>query len=182
MSIHDAFLELAATAIDYPLDDNEWAELDRHLAGCDACRRAAAGFDEDAATIAFGAKPNLSPGRSEAILAAAMRPPQRSSPLRLLAVAAPRRRGPGRGRCDRTGRRRPGVPEALGWPARGRLERRQLVGCDPIGRIREPSRTDAASIRRHARPGGVAGHWRAPGPRFGTGARDGRPDGPVAGR
>jgi putative zinc finger protein len=88
MSIHDAFLELAAASIDFELDDDEQAELDRHLAGCEACQRAAAGFRDDAAMIAFGAGPDLSPGRSEAILAAALRPSQNRSPLRLLGIAA----------------------------------------------------------------------------------------------
>ncbi len=88
MSIHDAFLDLAATSIDFELDGDERQELDRHLAGCDACRRTAAAFRDDAATIAFGTGPDLSPSRSEAILAAALRPPGRGPSPRLLGVGA----------------------------------------------------------------------------------------------
>jgi hypothetical protein len=88
MSIHDAFLALAATEIDFELDEDERAELDRHLGGCEACQRVAAGFRDDAVTVASGEGPHLSPARSEAILAAALRPPQASPPLRLLGVAA----------------------------------------------------------------------------------------------
>lgn len=86
MSIHDAFLDLAATAIDFDLDEDERAELDRHLTGCDACRRTAAAFRDDAAAIAGGVPPRLSAARSEAILARALRPPTSSSPVRILAV------------------------------------------------------------------------------------------------
>ncbi len=88
MSIHDGFLELAATAIDFDLEDDERAELERHLAGCDACRRTAAAFHEDAAAIAYGTAPRLSPARSVEILATALRPPKSGPPIRLLAVAA----------------------------------------------------------------------------------------------
>ncbi len=88
MTTHEGFLDLAAAAIDFDLDDRERADLELHLAGCDACRRAAAGFRDDAATIASGPRPHLSPERSAKILAAALRPRRRSSPMRLLAVAA----------------------------------------------------------------------------------------------
>jgi len=88
MSIHEGFLELAAAAIDFDLDEYERAELDRHIDGCDACRRTAAAFRDDAAAIGSGAAPRLSPARSEAILAGALWPPKSSPPLRLLAIAA----------------------------------------------------------------------------------------------
>ena len=88
MSIHEGFLALAATSIDFELDEYERAELDRHLAGCSDCRRDAAAFRDDAAAIASDAGPRLSPERSAAILAAALRPGKSSPPLRLLAVAA----------------------------------------------------------------------------------------------
>jgi hypothetical protein len=88
MSIHDGFLELAATSIDFELDEYDHAELDRHLAGCDECRRTAAAYRDDASAIAYEAGPALAPTRSEAILAAALRPAQRQPALRLLALAA----------------------------------------------------------------------------------------------
>ena len=88
MSIHEGFLALAAAAIDFELDEYERAELERHKAGCDACRRTAAAFRDDAAAIAAEPGPSLSPERSAAILAAALRPGRNSPPLRLLAVAA----------------------------------------------------------------------------------------------
>lgn len=88
MTIHEGFLELAAAAIDFQLEPEERAELDRHLAGCDSCRRTAAAYREDAATIANEPGPRLESGRSVAILAAALRPARRGPPVRLLAIAA----------------------------------------------------------------------------------------------
>jgi hypothetical protein len=88
MSIHEGFLELAAAAIDFDLDEYDRAELDRHLAGCADCRRAAAAFRDDAAAIASVARPSLSPGRSVAILADILRPPKGSPKPHGLAAAA----------------------------------------------------------------------------------------------
>ena len=88
MSIHEGFLELAAAAIDFDLDEYDRAELDRHLAGCADCRRTVAAFRDDAAAIASAARPSLSPGRSVAILADVLRPPNPSPRPRRLAVAA----------------------------------------------------------------------------------------------
>ena len=88
MTIHEGFLELAATAIDFELEPEERAELDRHLAGCDSCRRTAAAYREDAATVAYGPGPRLESGQSVAILAAALRPAKSRPPVRLLAIAA----------------------------------------------------------------------------------------------
>jgi hypothetical protein len=88
MSIHEGFLELAAASIDFDLDDYDRAELDRHLAGCDECRRTAAAYREDASAIAYEAGPALSPSRSETILSAALRPAKRQPAVRLLALAA----------------------------------------------------------------------------------------------
>ena len=82
MSIHEGFLDLAAAAIDFDLDEYERAELDRHTAGCDGCRRTTAAFRDDAAAITAEARPRLSPARSVAILADTLRPPSRSSSLR----------------------------------------------------------------------------------------------------
>ena len=87
MSIHEGFLELAAAAIDFDLDEYDRAELDRHLAGCADCRRTAAAFPDDAAAIASAARPSLTPGRSVAILANILRPPKGSPGPRRLAVA-----------------------------------------------------------------------------------------------
>ena len=78
MSIHDGFLDLAATAIDFDLDEYEQAELDRHLAGCDACRRDTVALRDDAVAIASEASPRLPPVRSVAILADILRPQRRS--------------------------------------------------------------------------------------------------------
>jgi hypothetical protein len=87
MNIHEGFLELAAAAIDFDLGDYERTELDRHIAGCDNCRRTAAAYRDDAAAIASAAGPRLSPGRSVAILADTLRPPKRSRRLRNVAAA-----------------------------------------------------------------------------------------------
>ena len=87
MSIHEGFLELAAAAIDFDLDEYDRGELDRHLAGCADCRRTAAAFRDDAAAIASAARPSLTPGRSVAILANILRPPKGSPGPRRLAVA-----------------------------------------------------------------------------------------------
>ena len=88
MTIHDGFLELAATAIDFELEPEERAELDRHLAGCDSCRETTEAYREDAATIASAPGPRLESGRSVAILAAALRPKRSGPPVRGLAIAA----------------------------------------------------------------------------------------------
>ncbi len=88
MTNHEGFLELAAAAIDFELEPEERAELDRHLAECDSCRRTAAAYRDDAATIAYRPGPRLESGQSVAILAAALRPPKSGPPVRLLAIAA----------------------------------------------------------------------------------------------
>jgi Putative zinc-finger len=88
MTDHDDTLELAATAIDFELEPEERAELDRHLAGCDSCRRTAEAYREDAATIAYGSGPRLDSGHSVTILAATLRPQKRRTPVRGLAIAA----------------------------------------------------------------------------------------------
>ena len=88
MTSHERFLELAAAAIDFELEPEERAELDRHLAECDSCRRTAEAFRDDAATIAYGPGPRLESGQSVTILAAALRPRKSGPPVRLLAIAA----------------------------------------------------------------------------------------------
>lgn len=49
---HDAYLELAATAVDFELTPREQASLDEHLGGCPSCRRLAALIRADAHAIA----------------------------------------------------------------------------------------------------------------------------------
>ena len=88
MSIHEGFLDLAAAAIDFDLDEYERAELDRHIAGCDDCRRAVAAFHDDAVAIASGARPRLLAARSVEILADTLRPRKHSPPVRHVALAA----------------------------------------------------------------------------------------------
>ena len=88
MSIHEGFLDLAATAIDFGLDEYEQAELDRHLAGCDDCRRDTAALRDDAVAIAAEARPRLPPAMSVEILADILRPKRRSSRRRGVALGA----------------------------------------------------------------------------------------------
>ncbi len=88
MSIHDGFQELAAAALDFELTETERAELDGHLAGCDACRRTVAGYKNDAVALLAVPIPRLTPERATAVLERVLRPPRRASPMRLLAVAA----------------------------------------------------------------------------------------------
>jgi len=87
MTGHDRFLELAASAIDFELTRDEAATLERHLAGCDACRRRVAAIRSDARAIA--ALPALSAGWS--VPAMAIPTGVRFAPaswLRLVVVAA----------------------------------------------------------------------------------------------
>ena len=89
MTIHDGFLELAAASIDFEIDEAERRELDRHLAGCDACRATAVAFDDDADAIARLDRPVLAPARADAVLDGALHAPRRGRPgVRLLAVVA----------------------------------------------------------------------------------------------
>ncbi|HEX5824755.1 MAG TPA: zf-HC2 domain-containing protein, partial [Candidatus Limnocylindrales bacterium] len=88
MNIHEGFLDLASAAIDFELDEYERAELDRHLAGCDDCRRTTAAFRDDAVAIASGPRPRLPADRSVAILDHTLRPPKASPGTGRLAVVA----------------------------------------------------------------------------------------------
>ncbi len=86
MSEHARFLELAAAAIDFELSPTEQADLTAHLAGCEDCRRAAAGLMTDARTLR-----RLSDGAPAErvrvhVLSAA--PRRRASPFVALAAAA----------------------------------------------------------------------------------------------
>ena len=88
MSIHEGFLDLAAAAIDFDLDDYERAELERHLSGCNDCRRATAAFRDDAIAIASGARARLPTASSTQILADVLRPRKPSRAPRLIALVA----------------------------------------------------------------------------------------------
>ena len=88
MNRHRPFLELAATAIDYPLEMSERRHLDEHLTGCRECARAMTALGADAAAIGSLPPVRLAERRGDQILAAALRPAARRTP-------AP----PGRDRC-----------------------------------------------------------------------------------
>ena len=64
---HDEFLELAAAAIDFALSRDERAALDRHLAGCGACRHRVAGFAADATAIARLPRYEIGPAAATAV-------------------------------------------------------------------------------------------------------------------
>ena len=88
MNRHRPFLELAATAIDYPLEMSERRHLDEHLAGCRECARAMAALGADAGAIGSLPPVRLAERRGDQILAAALRPAAAGHPLRLVAIAA----------------------------------------------------------------------------------------------
>lgn len=90
MKQHDAFLELAAAAVDFPLSAAERGRLDQHLAGCPTCQREAAAFHADARSLAALPPVRLSDRRADELLAGILRPPSDVAwrSLRLLAVAA----------------------------------------------------------------------------------------------
>jgi len=87
MTIHDRFLELAASGIDFELSADEQTALHRHLEGCDSCRPRIARMRNDATAIA--ALPLLRPGWSVPALDLGRRARRSSgASLRLVAVAA----------------------------------------------------------------------------------------------
>ena len=88
MNRHRPFLELAATAIDYPLEMSERRHLDEHLTGCRECARAMTALGADAAAIGSLPPVRLAERRGDQILAAALRPAAGGRPLRLVAIAA----------------------------------------------------------------------------------------------
>ena len=49
--MHEPYLELAATAVDFALSDEERSALERHLASCGSCRHRSAMFGADAQAI-----------------------------------------------------------------------------------------------------------------------------------
>jgi anti-sigma factor RsiW len=87
MSEHNAFLRLAATAVDFQLDPHEARALGQHLQGCDECRHTAGSLRGDAA--ALRSLPRRSPPpRIAAAIARAARGEARTtrSPLLLLGL------------------------------------------------------------------------------------------------
>src|SRR5262245_34491541 len=88
MPVHERFLELAATAIDFDLTPPEAAELERHLAACVDCRRSAAAMRQDARVIAAMPVRAMSADRSRRALAVALGDRRTTAGLRLVFVAA----------------------------------------------------------------------------------------------
>ncbi len=88
MTPHTRFLELTATAIDFPLSPSERSGLEAHLATCPQCARSAAAIRGDAATLGHLPAITLPERRGAEILAAAMHPPAVRHPLRLVLVVA----------------------------------------------------------------------------------------------
>ena len=89
MTPHDAFLRLAATAVDEHLASPDRARLEQHVASCPSCARAAAGYRSDAIAIGALQPAMLSERRGAEILAAVLAPPSRSlSPVRLVLAVA----------------------------------------------------------------------------------------------
>ena len=89
MMTHDDALELAAAAIDFPLDHDEEMALSAHLAACVACRRRAMALDNDQRTIRALPAQVLDPGRVEHVRRQVAGDRRGQVPvLRLLAIAA----------------------------------------------------------------------------------------------
>jgi hypothetical protein len=89
MTVHDEFLELAATAIDFELSPAETARLDLHLSTCVACRRRIVGMRHDAAASRQITPFVLAPDRAQDIWRQVEHPRRTSlSAVRLLAFAA----------------------------------------------------------------------------------------------
>jgi len=88
-TIHDGFLELAASAIDFELSDTERAALAGHLAGCIACRRRVVGLEADQRAMAQLQPLVLAPAAVDQVRGRIHRTGRPTRPsLRLLAIAA----------------------------------------------------------------------------------------------
>jgi hypothetical protein len=87
MSEHNAFLRLAATAVDFQLDPRDARALGQHLQGCDQCRHTAESLRGDAAALRSLPRRSPSP-RIAAAIARAARGEARTtrSPLLLLGL------------------------------------------------------------------------------------------------
>ena len=88
MRPHDTFLQLAAIAIDFPLDAAERRRLDQHLAGCQACAHTATMLRGDALALVHLPPVRLPERRGAEIIAAAVHPSPVPITGRLLLVAA----------------------------------------------------------------------------------------------
>ena len=88
MKPHDAFRELAAAAIDFPLSGAERSRLDAHVAGCPECARFVAGLRVDAQLLTALPRMTVPERRGTEILQAALHPAHAAHPLRLVVVAA----------------------------------------------------------------------------------------------
>ncbi len=88
MTTHDTYLQLAATAVDYPLAASERTRLEAHLAACPACARRAHAFRGDALALGHLPRVTLPERRGSEILAAALHPGVVRHPVRLLVLAA----------------------------------------------------------------------------------------------
>jgi hypothetical protein len=87
MNEHAAFLRLAATAVDFPLNAGESDALSQHIDGCDSCRRAADAFRWDATALRSLPRRSPSPRVTAAIMRAARGETRRTRPpLFLLGV------------------------------------------------------------------------------------------------
>jgi hypothetical protein len=88
-SIHDGFLELAASAIDFELSEAERQALAGHLAECVPCRRRLAGLEADQRAIAQLPPFVLAPAAVEQVRGRIQRNGRPARPaLRLVAIAA----------------------------------------------------------------------------------------------
>jgi hypothetical protein len=93
MNEHTAFLRLAATAVDFPLEAADARALAQHIDGCDRCRRAADAFRLDATALRSLPRRSPSPHVAAAIARAARgetrtgRPPLLMLSLGFLLVA-----------------------------------------------------------------------------------------------
>jgi hypothetical protein len=89
VSEHEAFLELAAAAVDFGLTPTEQAALDGHLSTCVPCRRRVVGLRHDAQAVRHLAPYVLAPERAQRIWRRIDEPRRTSlAALRLVAVAA----------------------------------------------------------------------------------------------
>ena len=89
MTTHARFERLAAAAIDFALTDVEREQLDRHLAGCPACRATAGAYRRDALALRETAFVPAPAAVRVAVLGASARTaPRIIAPWRLVAAAA----------------------------------------------------------------------------------------------
>ncbi len=89
MTTHDDALELAATALDFPLDHEEALALSAHLAACVPCRRQAMAIEADRRAIGGLPVHALDPDRVERIRRRVSSERRGEVPvLRLVAIAA----------------------------------------------------------------------------------------------